>query len=67
MHRRNISLFAGRRNVRRLSDTTEYWPLTLIPCKSRPRRGRPAWGMFAVLLALGAAMAVAYSQGVAAR
>jgi hypothetical protein len=67
MHRRNISLFAGRRDVRRLSDTTDYWPLTLIPCKSRQRRGRPAWGMFGLLVALGAAMAVAYSQGVAAR
>ena len=67
MYGRNVSLFARRRRGDRLSDATDYWPLTLVPCTPRPRRGRSAWGMLGVLLALGAAMAVAYSQGVAAR
>jgi hypothetical protein len=70
-HRREIRLFArsgsGRRNAISLADSGDYWPLTIVPSTSRPKRPLLAWIAAAAVVALGVALVVAVQRGIPAR
>lgn len=74
MHRQNrlgISLFSrngsGKLAGLGVSDSPEYWPLTIVPSAVKSRRSKPAWATIGALIVLAAALALAYQHGIAAR
>ena len=48
------------------SDADDYWPLTIVPSMSRPRRPVPWTPLAAVIVLLGA-LALAHAQGIGAK
>jgi hypothetical protein len=69
-HRRQIPLFsrsgADKHARNRLSDSADYWPLTIVPSASRPRRSASVWIVLSALAALGATVVVAHEHGIPA-
>lgn len=70
MHRqkgRKLSLFSRHDPTKRislgLSDSADYWPLTVVPSASRSKRLRPPWSTIGAILALVVALALAYEHG----
>jgi hypothetical protein len=65
-HRHGRRLFPrpGRRIT--FSDSADYWPLTIVPSRSTPKRSMRAWVVVSALLALGAAVAIARQRGIPA-
>jgi hypothetical protein len=69
-HRRQIRLFsrpgAARRTGIGFSDSADYWPLTIVPSTSRPKRSLPIWIVLSALVALGGTLIVAHQRGIPA-
>ena len=69
-HRRGIRLFAksGRRgrNAISLAGSADYWPLTIVPSTSRPKRPVAAWIVVGAVAVLGAGLAFAVQHGIPA-
>jgi hypothetical protein len=69
-HRRGIRFFsrrgAGRRTGIGLADSTDYWPLTIVPSTSRSKRSMPVWIVAGVVAVVGAALTIALRQGIPA-
>jgi hypothetical protein len=70
-NRREIRLFsrpvAGKRTGIGLATAADYWPLTVAPSTSRPKRSMAVWIVAGVLAAFGAALTFALRQGIPAR
>jgi hypothetical protein len=49
-----------------LSNSADYWPLTVVPSVSRSKRSAP-WTFVAVLIVVAGALALAYANGMAGR
>jgi hypothetical protein len=47
---------AGTRAVLGLSDSPDYWPLTVMPTASRPKRLTSTWMFVGAIVALGAGL-----------
>jgi hypothetical protein len=56
---------AERRSRIGFSDAENYWPLTIVPSRSKPRRSVAAW-LFAGVVALLGALGFAVQRGIAA-
>jgi hypothetical protein len=69
-HRHDKRIFpragANRRMGIGLSNAAEYWPLTIVPSTSRPRRSISAWLIIGGLALLGGALALAVQRGIPA-
>ena len=67
-HDKRIFLRPGtnRRTGIGLSNSAEYWPLTIVPSTSKPRRSISAWLIIGGLVLLGGALALALQRGIPA-
>jgi len=68
LHRARARMFSrsGKRSGIELSHSADYWPLTIIPSTSAPKRSLRGWMIVSALVALGAAVALARQQGIPA-
>ena len=68
LHRGRARMFSssGKRSGIELSHSADYWPLTIIPSTSTPKRSVRGWMIVSALLALGAAVVLARQQGIPA-
>jgi hypothetical protein len=55
---------AGGRTGIDLTDSADYWPLTLMPTATRARRPISTWMFISALLALGAGLLLAIQPGI---
>ena len=69
-HRRDPRVFsrpgATRRTGTGLSDSAEYWPLTIVPSTSKPRRSVTVWLVAGAIALLGAGLTLALRRGIPA-
>jgi hypothetical protein len=49
-----------------LARAADYWPLTIVPSTSRPKRSMAVWIVAGAVAALGAALTLALRQGIPA-
>jgi hypothetical protein len=56
----------GRHTEIGFSNSTDYWPLTVVPSPSRSRRLSSTWLMVGALTLLGAVLALAVERGIPA-
>ena len=63
---RRIFLRPGKRSGMGFSDTADYWPLTVAPSTSRPKRSTPWVALIGAAVVFGAALALALRSGIPA-
>jgi hypothetical protein len=68
LHRHGRRLFSGpgKRSRIKFSGSADYWPLTIVPSRSTPKRSMRGWVVVSALLALGAAIVLARQRGIPA-
>jgi hypothetical protein len=49
-----------------LSDSADYWPLTVVPSTSRPKRSTSTWILLSAIVALGAGLLFAIQRNISA-
>jgi hypothetical protein len=49
-----------------LAGSTDYWPLTIVPSTSRPKRSMAVWIVAGAVAALGAVLTLALQHGIPA-
>jgi hypothetical protein len=60
-------LSGGNRRIRiHLSDSADYWPLTVVPSTSRPKRLTSTWIVLSAIVALGAGLFFAIQRDIPA-
>jgi hypothetical protein len=69
-HRGRIEVFSrpgtGRRRGIDFAGSTDYWPLTIVPSTSRPKRSMAVWIVASAVAVLGAALTLALQHGIPA-
>jgi hypothetical protein len=69
-HRRGKAFFlkpgANGRTGTSLSDPAEYWPLTIVPSTSKPRRLSSNWLIIAAVALFAGALTLAVQRGIPA-
>ena len=68
-HRHEIRLLkrgASKRSGMELAGSTDYWPLTIVPSTSRPKRSMAVWIVAGAVAALGAVLTLALQHGIPA-
>ena len=68
LHRQGKRLFLkrGKRSRIKFSGSADYWPLTIVPSRSAPKRSMRGWIVLSALLALAAAIVLARQRGIPA-
>ena len=56
---------AGRRTAISFTNSSDYWPLTIVPSTSKPKRSMAAWLAVGIAALLGA-LGLAVQRGIAA-
>jgi hypothetical protein len=65
MARRHRHVFLRHGMSRRMGfGHSDYWPLTVVPQASRPKRSKPLMMTIAVLIVLSTALAFVYRHGI---